>query len=112
MDYVGHKNIKRFTIEGIVADDSYIPFEVHSKCKLLCEMMEDAGYAPVLDYGPFWSTSYVADEDIYEFKLTGYAIYVGRRRALSTYGIVNGQIILKDSAQDKPSGFYEEWEYE
>lgn len=97
-----HKNIRRFTYEGVIADDSYIASTRTNYENTMVQEMKDCGYTPIIDLGTDWSTLYFPSEDVYEFKLTGYGIYVGRVKACRTYGIVQGRLILNDTLQTKP----------
>jgi hypothetical protein len=96
-----HKNIKRFTVQGVVADDSYIIRTRETNERLIQQEMEDTGYAQVLDLGTFWSTLYYPQEDVYEFTLTAYGVFVGKRQACLAYGMIQGNMILKDTLETK-----------
>jgi hypothetical protein len=96
-----HKNIRRFTVEGALADDSYIIQTRDSNERLLLQQMEDMGYIPVLDLGSFWSTKYLPGKNIYELCLSAYGIFVGKREACKVYGITHGKLILRDTQTHK-----------
>ena len=96
-----HKNIKRFTVEGVIADDSYILQTRETHERLIFQQMEDTGYAQVLDLGTFWSTLYYSQEDVYEFTLTAYGVFVGKRQSCLAYGMLQGNLIPKDIPQTK-----------
>lgn len=85
-----HKNIRRFTIDGKVADDSdFIRTRVTYE-QLMVRNMRDQGYVPVLGLGPSWSTEY--DGEHYNFILTMYAVYVGKKRAQEIEGVDCGGV--------------------
>jgi hypothetical protein len=82
-----HKSIKRFGLEGTIADDSmFIRFREQQEFHLLAAMRE-AGYVPVLGFGPFFSTSYDEEKDTYTFVLSIYGIHVGVKKASTIEGI-------------------------
>ena len=84
-------------MDGVIADDSYIPQARDSHERLILQEMEDRGYTPVLDLGTDWSTVYFPSEDVYEFCLSVYGVYVGKRKACLMYGIAQGKQIMKDT---------------
>lgn len=82
-----HKTIKRFGIEGQIADDAmFIRFREQQESMLIAAMRE-SGYVPVLGFGPFFSTAYNEDKDTYDFSLSVYGVYVGIKRAGSVEGV-------------------------
>lgn len=87
-----HSNVKRFQVEGIIDDDASFPRLRAQFEDMLVKEMRSSGYVPVLDLGPFFSTEYRHDEN-YDFVITAYGIYLGRRRAWEITGISNGQLI-------------------
>lgn len=82
-----HSTIKRFGLEGQLADDTYF-MRVHTQYTpaVIAQMRED-GYVPVLDFGPFFSTTYIAETGRYDFVLSVYGVYVGRKKAKTTEGV-------------------------
>jgi len=96
-----HKTIKRFAMEGKVGDDAYFArLRAHYEM-LLVQNMRDQGYVPVLDLGPYWSTSYRKEEDEYEFLLSIYGVYLGRRRSWEVEGISAGREIKRLTPRTK-----------
>ena len=82
-----HKKIERFGFDGQIKDDSAFPRLRAQYESLVVHQMRDDGYVPVLDLGPLWSTKYQVKTDLYEFDLTVYGVYVGRRKAFSIEGM-------------------------
>lgn len=80
-----HKRIKRFELQGQINDDSIIPRMKNEYIRLLNDTMRDSGYAPRLDIDPDWSLAY--NGNYYEFTLSVYGAYVGKRQAASLVGI-------------------------
>ncbi|QNO12498.1 hypothetical protein SEA_MULCHMANSION_74 [Streptomyces phage MulchMansion] len=95
-----HSNVKRFQVDGIINDDADFPrLRAHYE-HLLVKEMRGNGYVPVLDLGPYFSTEYREDNK-YNFVVTAYGIYVGRRKSWEIHGIVNGQMVLMTTQQKK-----------
>jgi hypothetical protein len=82
-----HKPIKKFSLDGIVGDDSAIPRLRNQFEQMLITDMRDSGYVPVLGLGPYWSTWYDAPRDRYEFVLTVYGVFLGKKEACKIEGI-------------------------
>jgi hypothetical protein len=87
-----HSNIKRFQVDGIIADDADFPRLRSQFEDMLAKDMRSSGYAPVLDLGPYFATVYRSDKK-YDFVITAYGVYVGRRKAQLCMGISNGKIV-------------------
>jgi hypothetical protein len=84
MDYL-HKRIKRFELSGQILDDSFIPKMRGEYIRLLSDLMKETGYVQRYDIGPDWSLSYTGN--YYEFVLSLYGSYVGRRSATCIEGL-------------------------
>ncbi|AXH49199.1 hypothetical protein HWB76_gp203 [Streptomyces phage Blueeyedbeauty] len=96
-----HKTIKRFGFEGKVNDDADFPRIRAQYESLILREMRELGYVPVLDLGPYWSTEYVKPDDAYEFVLSVYGVYLGRRRSWEVEGISNGREIKRPTPPTK-----------
>jgi hypothetical protein len=90
-----HKTIKRFGMEGKIGDDADFTRLRSQYESLIVQEMRDLGYVPVLDLGPYWSTSYVKLEETYEFIVSVYGVYIGRRRSWEVEGISAGREIKR-----------------
>jgi hypothetical protein len=82
-----HRNVKRFGMDGEVADDSDFARLRSMYEKMITEQMRDEGYVPLIGYGPFWSTSYDVEKDNYKFLSSVHGIYVGRKKSWEIQGI-------------------------
>jgi hypothetical protein len=80
-----HKRIKRFELTGQITDDFYIPRMKNEYIRLLAESMRDTGYVQRLDIDPDWSLSY--NGNYYEFILSVYGSYIGKKNALCIEGL-------------------------
>lgn len=78
--------MKDFSMEGSYKDDSKI-IKVKEKYQLLLEeQMRSAGRVPVLSQNPIWRTSWDSEREAFNFKITMYGVYVGKRRAQVVIG--------------------------
>jgi len=74
---------------------------------LLEEKMRDAGYVPRLDLGMEWTTT--RQKSHYDFEISLYGSYVGRKAAWAIDGIDNGRpISIRQSKQSESSKQQEE----
>lgn len=80
-----HKRIKRFELSGQIADDSFIPRMKDEYIRLLSDSMRDEGYVQRLDIEPDWSLSYTGN--YYEFVLSVYGSYIGKKNAACIDGL-------------------------
>lgn len=74
-----HKSIKRFHLDGQIYDDSFIPRLKNEYVNILNIQMKLQGYAPRLDIDPQFTLKY--DGKKYEFELSVYGTFVGKRNA-------------------------------
>lgn len=88
-----HKPIKMYTNDGFLRDDSDIPRLRLELERLMVQQMRDEGYVPIYEITSFWSTAYEPENKRYNFKLTMYAAYAGRVRALNFNYWQNGRLI-------------------
>jgi len=73
------KNLKAYTQHGEIRDDAdFIRLRTELE-RLLVQEMRDEGYLPVLDVKTLWSTKRIDNK--YEFDLTIYGAYAGRKKA-------------------------------
>jgi hypothetical protein len=80
-----HKRIKRFELSGQITDDIYIPRMKEEYVKLLADSMREEGYVQRLDIDPDWSISYTGN--YYEFVLSVYGSYIGKKNAACIDGL-------------------------
>ena len=74
-----HKKIKRFHVHGVIHTDSAIPRFKDEYIRLLTSAMRERGYVVRVDIAPDFTIMY--DGRSYEFELSVYGIYLGRKRA-------------------------------
>lgn len=80
-----HKRIKRFQLDGQILDDAIIPRMKIEYIRLLSESMKYEGYVIRLDIDPDWSLSYTGNH--YEFTLSVYGSFIGKRAAACIDGL-------------------------
>ncbi|QNN99160.1 hypothetical protein SEA_FAUST_57 [Streptomyces phage Faust] len=96
-----HKTIKRFGFQGEIGDDAdFSRLRAQYENMILGEMRE-LGYVPVLDLGPYFSTIFDKPKNKYEFVLSVYGVYLGRRRSWEVEGISNGREVLRPTPPTK-----------
>jgi hypothetical protein len=87
VEHLHHKSIKTFTVEGIIKDDaaiSRIRLEVE---RLQTLQMRELGYVPRLDIDPQFTIKYNSTKEYFEFTLTLYATYLGKKKSECIMGI-------------------------
>ena len=77
---IHHKPIKSFAIDGAIKDDAHIIRLKEEYIRLLIIQMRETGYIPRIDIEPDFTLEYDNKKDCFEFKLTVYGIYVGKKR--------------------------------
>ena len=97
-EFVGHKRIKMFQVDGQIDSDNNIPKTRIKYESMMVDMMRSKGYVPHLDLEPAFSLKY-NEEKKYEFLLSMYGVYVGRSRARCHHGVVANRLIPVSSTQ-------------
>jgi hypothetical protein len=106
METFQHKPIKRFGLDGIINDDSAIYRLQQEYIRLLVCEMRLSGYAPRIDIDPQFTLSYNETKNYFEFTLSVYGIYIGRKKTEWILGIDGTKpvytqpIKLKEYSQD------------
>jgi len=96
-----HKTIKRFGMSGKIGDDADFARLRSYYEHMVLEEMRELGYVPVLDLGPYFSTAFDKPKAIYQFDLSVYGVYLGRRRSWEVEGISNGREIMRPTPPTK-----------
>jgi hypothetical protein len=96
---VFHKNIKRFHLSGQIADDSIIPRAKEQYIEILKDSMRYKGYVIRYDIDPDFTLSY--NGKIFEFTLSVYGVFVGRKKAQCILGIDKNRVIEIHTQQNK-----------
>lgn len=89
-----HRTVKRFGMKGEVGDDSDFARMRGLLENTIIQDMRDRGYVPLIGYGPFWSTEYNVNKDMYGFVVSVHGIYVGRKKSCEIQGITTEDRII------------------
>jgi hypothetical protein len=87
VEHLHHKSIKTFTVEGIIKDDAAIGRLRLEFERLQILQMRDLGYVQRLDIDPNFTIQYNNTKEYFEFILTIYGTYLGKRKAECIMGI-------------------------
>lgn len=90
-----HKNLKRFYLEGEIYDDSKIPALKERYVLLLKDVMKAKGYVPREDVDMDFTLEY--NGKTFEFRLSVYGVFVGKKRAKCFTGINKNREIPRTS---------------
>jgi len=82
-----HKPIKKFSLDGVIHDDSAIGRLKGEYIRLVVSEMRLCGYVPRFDIEPDFTIDYNEKKKYFEFELTIYGIYVGKRKSEWIAGI-------------------------
>lgn len=87
MENIHHRPIKAFYLDGMIYDDSAISRLRLEYIRLLSLEMKLSGYVPRLDIDPDFTIQYNHNKKYYEFQITMYGTYIGKKQAQWITGI-------------------------
>jgi hypothetical protein len=93
MTNVHHKPLKRFGLEGSIYDDSAIWRLKIEYMRLIISEMRLSGYVPRIDIAPDFTMSYNERSESFNFELSLYGIYVGKRKSEWIFGVDETKVI-------------------
>ena len=96
-----HRKITKFGLEGEIFDDAKIPKIKDQYINMICNGMRQKGYVPRYDIDPDFTISY--NGKTFEFKLSVYGVYVGKKKAKCVKGIDKNQVITSTTTQNLKS---------
>jgi hypothetical protein len=96
-----HKNIKRFEIDGEIYDEATIPRIKEQYVDLLKVIMQNKGYVIRYDIDPDFSVEYTGRG--FNFLLSVYGVFVGKRKAQCLSGIDKNRAISLPIQKNKSS---------
>ena len=88
-----HKPIKRFSLEGIIYDDIALARLKGEYVRLVTTEMKMSGYVPRIDISPDFTISFNHEKKYFEFKLSVYGIFVGKKKAQWITGIDGTRVV-------------------
>jgi len=100
-DYIGHKKIHRFELNGSIHDESDIPRLKVEYEKLIDKYINSKGYVRVLDIDPVFTIEYNGKNFL--FIISMYGIYVGKARSKCYQGVAGHKLIPVISTQKTKS---------
>jgi hypothetical protein len=93
MESIHHKPLKIFKLEGSIYDDSILwRLRIEYADLLIAEMRFD-GYVPRLDIDEDFTIEYNENIKGFNFKLSMYGIYVGKRKSEWIFGVDGATVI-------------------
>jgi hypothetical protein len=92
-----HKSIKRFSLEGEIYDDSHIARLKDQYLSMITVSMRAEGYVPRYDIDTDWTIGY--NGKTFDFKISVYGVYVGKKKAECLEGIDGNKAIVIPSIQ-------------
>ena len=90
-----NKKLKSFGMQGQIHDDAAIPRLRIEYQKLIETDMREQGYVPILDLDIQFSLLYDEQNDLYEFDIVVYGVYVGKKKAHLYEGFSGQSLIPK-----------------
>ena len=93
MQNVHHRPIKRFSLDGTIYDDSAIWRLKQEYLYLIDFQMRSAGYVPRLDIDTDFTIEYNEKAQTYNFELSIYGVYVGKRKSEWILGVDERAVI-------------------
>lgn len=103
-----HKPIKRFSLSGNIHDDAVIDRLRQEYIRLLKIEMKLTGYAPRLDIDSDFTISYNTSGDYFEFELSLYGVYVGKKQSECLTGIDISRPVYMQESRSKESSLPQE----
>lgn len=103
MDKIYHKPIKKFGLSGNIYDDADMVRLRMEYVKLVLMQMRLAGYVPKFDIDTDYTIQYNYDKQYFEFELSIYGIYVGKKKSHWILGINKNQVLYYQQNKLKES---------
>lgn len=82
-----HKPIKKFSLSGVIRDESSIARLRSEYARLIISEMRISGHVPRLDIDIDFTIDYIEEKESFKFEITIYGIYVGRKQSEWIAGI-------------------------
>jgi hypothetical protein len=101
MQSLHHKPLKMFTLDGNIYSDSAIWRLKDEYINLLDVEIRSMGYAKRLDIEPDFTIGYNRQTECFEFKISVYGIFVGKKKAKWIMGIDGTRVVPIPSSRLK-----------
>jgi hypothetical protein len=98
-----HKPIKKFDLNGQIHDEATIPRLKSEYIRLIVSNMRVQGYVPRFDIEPDFTIDYNEKKQYFEFELSIYGIYVGKKKSECILGIDGNKVIYTQPNKSKES---------
>jgi hypothetical protein len=92
-----------FQIAGTIGDDADIWRLKYEFVRLVEMDMRSAGYVPRIDINPDFTLDYNNEKDHFEFSISIYGIYLGKKRSQWITGVDETQIIYTQRSKSEES---------
>ena len=96
-----HKKLKRFDLSGVIHDESATPRLKLEYIRLLVTEMRLTGYVPRIDIEPDFTVDYNLKKRCFEFELSVYGIYVGKRKSECIIAVDGHRAIYTPQSKSK-----------
>ena len=103
MEKIYHRPIKRFGLEGKIHDDADLARLKLQYLKLVLLQMRLSGYVPKFDIDTDYTIQYNYNKKYFEFELSIYGIYVGKKKSQWILGINKNQVLYYQQNKLKES---------
>jgi hypothetical protein len=99
-----HKPIKRFSLNGVIHDESAIGRLKAEYIRLVVTEMRISGYVPRFDIEPDFTVDYIEEKKYFKFDLSVHGVYTGKKQSEWIAGIdVNKPILIPKSRSKESS---------
>ena len=90
---IHHKPIKKFSLNVLINDEASMPRLKTEYIKLIVSQMKIKGFVPRFDIEPDFTIDYNEKKHYFEFELSIYGIYIGRKQTECIMGIDGNRVI-------------------
>jgi hypothetical protein len=98
-----HRSIKKFNLNGKIHDEAATPRLKEEYIRLIVSNMKVQGYVPRFDIEPDFTIDYNYNKQYFEFELSIYGIYVGKKKSECIQGIDGNKVIYTPPNKSKES---------
>ena len=98
-----HRPIKRFSLDGVIYDELSLIRMKQEYINLITLSMRHEGYVPRFDIDPDFTIEYIEKSSTFNFVLSLYGVYVGKRKSEWIQGIDGHRPIYTQNSKSKES---------